>query len=68
MQTNSKIPKGVLRVKIENGQGTVPMPKDYLSTWDGIMMSEQRSTTMSCSDKISLWNVVGIQVIVIEQN
>nr|SZF06485.1 double-stranded RNA-specific editase 1-like isoform X2 [Psoroptes ovis] len=52
---------GALRCKVEKGQGTVPMPIDYISTWDGILCSSQRCTFMSCSDKIALWNVVGIQ-------
>lgn len=58
---NNQVPKGVLRCKIEKGQGTVPMPTNYIATWDGILISTQRCTFMSCSDKIALWNVVGIQ-------
>ncbi|KAJ6224411.1 hypothetical protein RDWZM_002956 [Blomia tropicalis] len=53
--------KGLLRVKVEKGQGTIPMPINYISTWDGILSSMQRVTFMSCSDKITLWNVVGVQ-------
>lgn len=58
---NIRTPKGVLRCKIEKGQGTVPMPSNYMATWDGILLSYQRCTFMSCSDKLALWNVVGVQ-------
>jgi len=50
-----------LRSKIECGMGTVPLSsKMHLQTWDGVM-SGDRLLTMSCSDKILRWNVVGIQ-------
>ena len=48
------------RVKIEAGEGTVLAP-DVLQTWDGIISGEQRLLTMSCSDKIARWNILGIQ-------
>ena len=55
--------RGMLRSKIECGMGTVPLSsKMHLQTWDGVM-SGDRLLTMSCSDKILRWNVVGIQVI-----
>ena len=54
--------RGMLRSKIECGMGTVPLSsKMHLQTWDGVM-SGDRLLTMSCSDKILRWNVVGIQV------
>eukprot|EP00092_Neocalanus_flemingeri_P022786 GFUD01024706.1.p1 GENE.GFUD01024706.1~~GFUD01024706.1.p1 ORF type:complete len:703 (+),score=193.42 GFUD01024706.1:51-2159(+) len=53
--------RGKLRSKIESGMGTVPLPEEKkLQTWDGVMSGE-RLLTMACSDKILMWNVVGVQ-------
>ncbi|XP_063682511.1 double-stranded RNA-specific adenosine deaminase-like isoform X3 [Bolinopsis microptera] len=54
--------QGLLRSKMESGQGTNPTSssEDPL-TIDGIMMGDQRLKTMSCSDKVSRWNILGLQ-------
>ena len=52
--------RGLARVKLEAGEGSVLPPKDLLD-WDCLTKRKQRLCTMSCSDKLARWNVLGVQ-------
>lgn len=53
--------KGLLRMKLEKSQGTIPNRPEFRAAIDAILTSEQKVQIMSCSDKVALWNVVGVQ-------
>jgi len=56
----NRLSRGLLRSKIENGAGTVSVFGRELQTYDGVAQGE-RLVTMSCSDKLTRWNVLGLQ-------
>lgn len=57
---SNRLNRGLLRSKIENGAGTVSVFGREIQTYDGVAQGE-RLVTMSCSDKMTRWNVLGLQ-------
>ncbi|ELU02784.1 hypothetical protein CAPTEDRAFT_228448 [Capitella teleta] len=56
---NSSV-QGLLRTKIEAGEGSIPVERGCIQTWIGLQFGS-RLRTMTCSDKILKWNVLGLQ-------
>ncbi|VVC43642.1 Hypothetical protein CINCED_3A016977 [Cinara cedri] len=56
----NRLNRGLLRSKIENGAGTVTVFGREVQTYDGVAQGE-RLVTMSCSDKLTRWTVLGVQ-------
>lgn len=56
----NRLNRGLLRSKIENGAGTVSVFGREVQTYDGVAQGE-RLITMSCSDKLTRWSVLGVQ-------
>lgn len=52
--------RGILRAKVHAAKGTLPV-KNRLQTWDSLKNGDERLCTMSCSDKVLSWNVIGLQ-------
>lgn len=51
---------GMLRVKMEAGHCGAIITSEFAQSMDGLQLGD-RATSQSCSDKVALWNVVGVQ-------
>ena len=52
---------GKLRTKMEAGEGTISLDENYTSPELDQILRGERLRTMSCSDKICRWNLLGFQ-------
>lgn len=52
---------GRLRTKMEAGEGTISLDENYTSPELDQILRGERLRTMSCSDKICRWNLLGFQ-------
>ena len=59
-QHPNRIKRGKTRAKIDAGEGMVRVPETF-PTWEDLKNGNERLLTMSCSDKIARWNVLGAQ-------
>ena len=56
----NRIKRRITRAKIDGGEGMVRVPEN-LPLWKNLKNGNERLLTMSCSDKIARWNVLGTQ-------
>ena len=50
-----------MRAKGESAAGNKTLPDEYIASWEAIQTGFQKTTFMSCSDKLASWNVLGVQ-------